>query len=165
MVCTTKPARLVLSCSIIFLFQSPAALSPHLPPSTETFFATHQLTFLRSEIDFSFIFIEKITKNTKIRERWKNKNQIRRKETREKTELQVKFEKNSKFSKKWPEISKIQPEIFKNVLKILTRATSDPNLGWFLSKKTILDFFNFRVKIPKKSKISKYPKKVRNIPH
>jgi len=27
---------------------------------TETIFATHQLTFLRSEIDFSFIFIEKI---------------------------------------------------------------------------------------------------------
>ena len=67
--------------------------------------------------------------------------------------------KNSKFSKKWPKISMIQPETSKNVLKIPTQATSDPNLGWFLSKRTILDFFQFSSKNPQKFKISKYSEK------
>ena len=138
---------------------SRCAVSPSPTESTETFFAATSSLFYAQRY-FSFIFIEKIKyKNTKIRERWKNKNQIRRKETREKTELQVKFEKNSKFSKKWPEISKIPPETFKNVLKIPTQATSDPNLGWFLSKRTIMDFFNFRLKIPKNPKSRNIPKK------
>ena len=50
----------------------------------------------------------------------------------------------------------IQPETSKNVPKIPTKATSNPNLGWFLSK--IQDFSNFGVKIPKNPK-SGTPKK------
>ena len=85
--------------SALLLYYISISLSPSdLPPSTETFFAATSSLFYAQRY-FSFIFIEKVKyKKILIRERWKNRNQIRRKETREKTELQVKFEKNSKFS-------------------------------------------------------------------
>ena len=55
MVCTTKPARLVLSCSIIFLF-----LSRCLPPDrAQKPFLQLQLTFLRSEIFFTRFYRKK----------------------------------------------------------------------------------------------------------
>jgi len=55
---------------------------------TETFFAATSSLFYAQRY-FSFIFIEKIKhKNKWFDKRWRNKNQIRRKETREKTELQ-----------------------------------------------------------------------------
>ena len=151
MVCTTKPARLVLSCSIIFLFQSPAALSPHLPPreSTETFFATHQLTFLRSESYFSFIFIEKIQKH-------KDSRTLKKQESNQKKRNQRKNRTSGKVRKKF-EIFKKMTRNFQNSTRNLQKRSKNSYPGHFRSefrlifvKKVHSGFFQFSSKNPQK---------------